>query len=126
MRCILSFFVLLFPAELWAAQSETIDLFFSGLKMFIGMIIVVGLMMLVYAINRKGIKLLKGGKTGLIRILETRHVGGKKMLCLVEVRGEELLLGIGNERINFIHHFNRSQSASGFENKLQDHLETKR
>lgn len=122
----LSVFILLFPADLWAAQSETIDLFFSGLRMFIGMIIVVGLMLLIYVLNRKGIKFLKGSKTSHIKILEMRPVGGKKILCLVEVRGEELLLGLGNERVDFLYHFNSHRSNISFEDNLQEHFETKR
>ncbi len=123
MARILPLFVLLIPSNLWGSQSENIDLFFSGLKMFIGMIIVVGLMLLVYVLNKKGIKFLKGGKPGLIQILETRPVGGKKMLCLVEVKGQELLLGIGNERIDFLHHLDScSGQDTGFEKKLQEHF----
>ncbi len=119
-------FILLFPADLWAAQSETIDLFFSGLRMFIGMIIVVGLMLLIYVLNRKGIKFLKGSKTGHIKILEMRPVGGKKILCLVEVRGEEILLGLGNERVDFLYHFDSHRSNISFEDNLKEHFETKK
>jgi flagellar protein FliO/FliZ len=123
MARILSLLILFFPAELWAASLEKTDLFFSGLKMFIGMIVVVGLMLLVYVLNRKGIGFLKKDKTGRIKIVEMRHLGGKKMLCMVEVKGRELLLGLGNERIDFLYDFSDSRAVNGFENELQQHVE---
>jgi flagellar protein FliO/FliZ len=126
MARILFVFVLFFPTELLAIQMETNDLFFSGLKMFIGMIIVVGLMLLVYVLNRKGIKFLKGSKVGRIKIVEMHHVGGRKMLCLVEVSGQELLLGLGNERIDFLYHFNDRHAGKGFENELRECVEAER
>jgi len=35
----------------------------------------------------------------LIKVLETRPLGGRKFLCVVKVRNEELLLGLSNDRI---------------------------
>jgi len=126
MARILSLLVLFFPAELWAASLEKTDLFFSGLKMFIGMIVVVGLMLLVYVLNRKGIGFLKKDKIGRIKIVEMRHLGGKKMLCMVEVKGREILLGLGNERIDFLFDFSDSRAVTGFENELRQHVEAER
>ena len=126
MAWILSLWILFFPVELWAASLETPDLFFSGLKMFIGMIIVIGLMLLVYALNRKGIGFFKKDRTGRINILEMRHLGGRKMLCMVEVKGKELLLGLGNDRIDFLYDFSASPAHNGFANELQRHVEADR
>jgi flagellar protein FliO/FliZ len=126
MARILSLWILFFPAELRAASLETTDLFFSGLKMFIGMIFVVGLMLLVYALNRKGIGFLKKDRTGRINIVEMRHLGGRKMLCMVEVKGRELLLGLGNDRIEFLYDFSDSPVHKGFANELQRHVEADR
>jgi flagellar protein FliO/FliZ len=126
MARILSLLILFFPAELWAASIEPIDLFFSGLKMFIGMVIVVGLMLLVHVLNRKGIGFLKKDKTGRIKIVEMRHLGGRKMLCMVEVKGRELLLGLGNERIDFLYDFSDSKLNIDFANELQRQAEAER
>jgi flagellar protein FliO/FliZ len=126
MAWILSLWILFFPAELWAASLETTDLFLSGLKMFIGMIFVVGLMLLVYALNRKGIGFLKKDRTGRINIVEMRHLGGRKMLCMVEVKGRELLLGLGNDRIDFLYDFSDSPVHTGFANELQRHVKAER
>lgn len=126
MARILSFVVLFFPAELRAASMDTSDLFFSGLKMFIGMIVVVGVMLLVYFLNRKGVGFLKKNKTGRIKIVEMRHLGGKKMLCMVEVKGRELLLGLGNERIDFLYDCSGSRVIDSFENELHRHVEVEK
>jgi flagellar protein FliO/FliZ len=126
MKRILCLLVLFFPAELQAGSMESIDLFFSGLKMFSGMIIVVGIMLLVYALNRKGIGFLKKNKSDRIKIMEMRHLGGRKMLCMVEVKGRELLLGLGNERIDFLYDFSGSPTNTIFEKELQRHAEAKK
>ena len=118
--------VLLFPAELHAASLETNELFFSGLKLFIGMIIVAGLMLFVYFLNRKGIGFLNGGKVSRINIAEIRHVGGRKMLCLVEVNGQELLLGLGNERIDFLCHLTGKDGIAEFKNEFREQIEEER
>jgi flagellar protein FliO/FliZ len=123
---ILFVLVFFFPATVRAASLETNDLFFSGLKMFIGMMVFVGLMLFVYFLNRKGIKFLKGSKAGRIKIVEMRHVGGKKMLCMVEVKGREFLLGLGNERIDFLYDFTDTQANAAFENELRRHVEVER
>jgi len=62
--------------------------------------LVIGLLLLCFAASRKGLSLLPGKRSGQIHILETRPLGGKKMLCLVQVRGQELLLGVSGERID--------------------------
>jgi flagellar protein FliO/FliZ len=126
MAWILPLWILFFPAELWAASLEPTDLFFSGLKMFIGMIVVVGLMLLVYVLNRKGIGFLKKDRTGRINIVEMRHLGGRKMLCMVEVKGRELLLGLGNDHIDFLYDFSDSPAHTDFANELQRHVEAEK
>jgi flagellar protein FliO/FliZ len=126
MAWILSLWILFFPFELWAASLETTDLFFSVLKMFIGMIIIIGLMLLVYAMNRKGIGFFKKDRTGRINIVEMRHIGGRKMLCMVEVKGRKLLLGLGNDRIDLLYDFSDLPPHSGFADEFQRHVEAEK
>lgn len=91
---------LLFAQPLWAAEAATEpSLLLSSLKMAAGLILVCGLLLLFYAASRKGFGVLPGKKDGLIEVLETRPLGGRKFLCLVRVRDEELLLGLSNDRI---------------------------
>ncbi len=80
-----------------AAGSENI--WIPILKMFGALAVVVGLLLLFYAASRKGFGFLPRTRDGQIQMIEIRSLGGKKFLCLVQVRGQELLLGVSNERI---------------------------
>ncbi|OGQ94853.1 MAG: hypothetical protein A2521_11230 [Deltaproteobacteria bacterium RIFOXYD12_FULL_57_12] len=64
--------------------------------------IVLGIILVFYYLSRKGLNLLPAGKAGAIKVVEMRYLMPKKALCLVNVRGRELLLGIGTERIELI------------------------
>lgn len=123
---ILSGLVLFFPTELLAATLEENDLIFSGLKMFIGMIVVVGLMLLVYVLHRKGIGILKAGKANRINIVEIRHLGGRKMLCLAEVNGQEFLLGLGNDRIDLLCRLTDKEAIADFKSEFRKQIEEER
>jgi len=84
-----------FAAETVAAPS----FLGSSLKMAAGLAFVIGILLLLYAASRKGFGVLPQKKGGLIQILETRPLGGRKFLCVVKIRDEELLLGMSNDRI---------------------------
>jgi len=50
-------------------------------------------------------------------------VGGRKSLCLVEVEGEKFLLGLGNDRVNCLHHFTAGRGGgSRFASQLEASL----
>lgn len=117
------FLFYLVPAAAFAASPGSADFFRSGLRLFVGMFIVVGIMLLFHVLNRKGFKLLESRHGGRIRILETRPVGGRKSLCLVEIEGERLLLGLGGDRVDLLHHFDSGRAGGGFENKLRQAVE---
>jgi len=110
---------LLLPTNLLAAQPEPINFFHSGMKLVVGMAIVIGIMLLFHVLNRKGFKFLENRHPGTIRIVETRPVGGRKSLCLVEIEGEKFLLGLGNDRVDCLHHFAADRGGSRFANELQ-------
>ncbi len=74
----------------------------SSLKMVAGLGVVAGIMLLIYAASRKGFGVLPQKKNGLIKVLETRPLGGRKFLCVVKVRDEEMLLGLSNDRIEYL------------------------
>ena len=67
-----------------------------------GLAVVIGILLLLYAASRKGFGVLPQKKNGLIDVLETRPLGGRKFLCVVKVRGEEMLLGLSNDRIEYL------------------------
>jgi flagellar biogenesis protein FliO len=110
--------ILFHPAMLRAAQPEPINLFASGVKLFIGLAVVVAAMLLFHVVNRKGFKFLESRHTGMIRILETRAMGARKSLCLVEVEGERILLGLGSDRVDLLHRFGAERGAGRFEEEL--------
>ena len=88
----------------------------SSLKMAAGLAVVIGILLLLYAASRKGFGVLPQKKNGLIQVLETRPLGGRKFLCVVKVRGEEMLLGLSNDRIEYL---SKVPSGDGFAEKLQ-------
>ncbi len=96
MLWLVSFFI---PSLALASESGGISPLF---RMLGSLGIVLGLLLLLYALMRKGVRFLPHAREGAIRILETRPLGGKKFLFLVEVRGKEYLLGVGGERIDFL------------------------
>ena len=75
----------------------------ATLRLIWGLLIVLGLLLVVYALAKKKLSFLNaGGGKGAITIIEMRHLMPKKSLCLVKVRGQEYLLGLGNDQINLI------------------------
>jgi flagellar protein FliO/FliZ len=73
------------------------------LRFIWGLLLVFGLLLIVYTFVKKKFSFLSVGtsKKG-ITIIETCHLMPKKSLCLVKVRGQEYLLGIGSDQINLI------------------------
>jgi flagellar protein FliO/FliZ len=96
----LLFCLLVLAQPLWAAEaSAPPSMLASALKMLAVLAVLIGLLLLFYAASRKGFGVLPKRRQGLIQVLETRPLGGRKFLCVVRVRGEELLLGLSNDRI---------------------------
>ena len=74
------------------------------LQMFASLAVVMGIIYLIYySMNRwfKGFPMGKG-RSGLIRVVETKHLAPKCSLMIVEVAGEYLLLANGGEGIRMI------------------------
>lgn len=96
----LSIVLLLTPSLGTAAEmAGNVSILTPALKMIGALAVIVGLLLLLYAASRKGFGFLPKQLDGAIKILETKPLGGKKFLCIVSVRGEEMLLGLTNERI---------------------------
>ncbi|WP_305043268.1 flagellar biosynthetic protein FliO [Geoalkalibacter sp.] len=121
MRVLFTLLLLAAPLNAWAqaaAASPTATLF----KALAGLLLVLGLVLLLYAVSRRGLTLMPGQKNGRIKILESRGLGPKKALYLVEVGGQELLLGVGAERIEVLTRLGRGQSQA-FDQTLRSELE---
>ena len=95
------------------------------LKMLAALAIVLGVMFLLSA----GLRRLRWGrgKAGQesIEIQETRPLGAKKMLCLVNVRGRQMLLGITPDRITFLSHVDPPESKSSFAQAMDRQKDTR-
>ena len=74
----------------------------SYFRMIWGLLVVLGIILVLYGIVRKRFSLLSPSPGGNIKILEIKPMMGKKALCLVEVKGQEFLLGISGETISHI------------------------
>lgn len=111
--------LILLPATAQAAEEVPDPLIGSGLRMLAGLLLVLGLMLLLYALSKRGLRWLPGSREGRIHIRETRPLGGRKALCLVEIRGRELLIGVSSEGINLLCEFDSPQGQS-FEQTLQN------
>jgi len=117
---LLTTLLLLLPQLLFAAEKiEEPSLLGSSLKMLAALAVVIGILLLLYAASRKGFGFLPKQRSGTIKVLETRPLGGKKFLCLVSVRGQDLLLGISNERIEKLASL---PPRSEFSDSLQEQL----
>ena len=66
------------------------------------LILVIGIILILYYLAGRFMKVPQGGGGGYIRVVETRHLAPKKSLLLVEVGGEYLLLSNSGEGINLI------------------------
>jgi len=90
-----------FPKNSWSAENV-----FGGtsdyLRMLWGLLIVLGIILLLYGVLKKRLSLFSSSTTQSIKILEIKPLMGKKVLCLVEVKGNQYLLGIGNDQISHL------------------------
>jgi flagellar protein FliO/FliZ len=97
---LLNILLLLAPSLVFAAEKPAdVSLLTPALKMVAALAVIIGLLLLIYAASRKGFGFLPKQREGAIKVLETKPLGGRKFLCLVSVRGEEMLLGMTNDRI---------------------------
>ncbi len=88
----------------------------SSLKMVAALVVIIGILLLFYAASKKGLPFIPQRKDGLIKVIETRPLGGRKFLCVVKVRNEELLLGLSHDRIECL---TKLQPDTRFDDQLQ-------
>lgn len=84
-----------------AAEPAATSPWVLGLKGLGSLVLVLGLILLCYAALRRWSGWLPQNKgQSRMRILEMRAIGPKKSLCLVRIDDQELLLAVGQERID--------------------------
>lgn len=116
---VLAIFLLPVPAFA-AVDGSSPGIFSAWLKLLGGLAVVLGLLYLFYALSRKGmLSFLPGAREGAIKIVEVKSLGPKRGLCLVQVRGQELLLGFGSERIECLANLGPVRVEESFASKLE-------
>ncbi len=114
-RLLIALFFIAQPV--WAGEAVAApSLLGSTLKMLAVMAVLIGILLLFYAASRKGFGVLPQRKEGLVKVLETKPLGGRKFLCVVRFRGEELLLGLTHDRIECL---SKATPAEDFSKTLE-------
>lgn len=93
---------LLFPAAARAQGDAGPELLGSLAQTVGSLILVIGVILILYYLAGRIMKVPQAGSFRYIRVVETRHLAPKKSLVLVEVGGEYLLLSNSGEGVNFI------------------------
>ena len=124
MKCAVSALLLLLPSLVSAAENSGHEFSFlaSLLQMIAALALVVGLILITWHFSSK---LMKGLPVGHqlfskhIRVVETRYLGPKKSLVLVEVGGEYLLLSSSDGGLNFIKQIDMLEEIEVVEEKQE-------
>ena len=101
---VISLFVPAVASASNAKGSEGGSMAFAVLQMLASLAVVIGVIYLLYYLSTRwfgGFAAMKG-RTGRIKIIETRYLAPKRSLMIVKVAGEYLLLGSGNEGVQLL------------------------
>lgn len=71
-------------------------------RMIWGLLVVLGVILLLYGLLKKRFSILASSEGKNIKVTEMKPLGSRKLLCLVEVKGEEFLLGISGDNITHL------------------------
>jgi flagellar protein FliO/FliZ len=74
----------------------------SYFRIIWGLLVVLGIIFLLYALLKKRFSLLANTPEKNIKVLEIKPLMGRKALCLITVKGHEYLLGISGDRITHL------------------------
>jgi flagellar protein FliO/FliZ len=89
------------PPAAYAASPQLGELD-SYFKMIWGLLVVLGVIFLLYALLKKRFSLLATSPEKNIKILEIKPLMGRKALCLVSVKGHQYLIGLSGDRITHL------------------------
>jgi len=110
--CTVLTWAVLLPTEYSYGADSEFDEMGSYFRLIWGLLIVLGIILILYGVLRKRVSLFHTPKSQAIKVLEIKPLMPKKSLCLVEVKGEEYLLGISNDQITHIATINSSNRSS--------------
>lgn len=111
--------ILLLQAGPAQAAVNSTDEITSYFRVLWGLLIVLAIILLLFAIFRKRFSLLQPRGAKAIRVLEMQPLMPRKAICLVEVRGREYLLGIGTDAITLLADLN-DHGRPSFKDVLAD------
>ena len=94
-------YIFLTPSDSYAAALTGGDTA-SYFRVIWGLLVVLGIILILYGFLRKRFSLLATGTNQDIKIIEIKPLMGKKSLCLINVKGQEHLLGVSGDRITHI------------------------
>lgn len=122
MKGAVSALIIFIPSIASAADSSRQEFSFlaSFLQMIAALALVVGLILVVWHFSSKLMKGLPAGRQLLskhIRIVETRYLGPKKALLLVEVGGEYLLLASSDSGLTLVKQIDMLEEIEVIEEK---------
>jgi flagellar protein FliO/FliZ len=121
MQFVALFLMLLIPASVQAAETPSMG--GAMLQMGWALLVVIGLILAIYGLTKKRFLLGKMGGNA-IKIIELRPLMPKSSLALVEVRGQEYLLGISADRIQLIADLSQNpqdKDKPNFDSLLAEH-----
>jgi flagellar protein FliO/FliZ len=107
------------------------DMLATALKMVAALGVVLGGLFVVYYFTRRVTRSDgAGSRDKLIRVLASKFIGVKKNICMVEVPGSILILGITNDRISLLSEIDddaileriRHAESPGSTTAFSDHL----
>ncbi|MDD2365538.1 MAG: flagellar biosynthetic protein FliO [Desulfuromonadaceae bacterium] len=124
MICALFALLSIFPSIALAAESSSQEFSFlaSFLQMLAALALVVGLILITWHFSGRFIKRLPVGQQLIaknIRIIETRYLGPKKSLLLVEVGGEYMLLSSSEAGLQLVKQIDMLEEIEVIEEKEQ-------
>lgn len=114
----------LLPSLAFAAESSSQQFSFlaSFLQMIAALALVVGLILVTWHFSSKLMRRLPAGQQLLskhIRLIETRYLGPKKALLLVEVGGEYLLLSSSDNGLRLVKQIDMLEDIEVIEEKSE-------
>jgi flagellar protein FliO/FliZ len=98
----ISFFSVLLPAGFASAAETPADEIAAYFRVMWGLLIVLALILTLYAIFKKRFSIIAPRSGKAIRVVEIQPIMPRKSICLVEVKGKEYLLGIGQDNITLL------------------------
>lgn len=91
--------LMILPTFAFAVESDETELIPMSLKVMGSLVLVLGIVLLLYALLKKSGRWIPVGKDREINLIEVRYLAPKRALYLIEVNGSKLLLSGTGDRM---------------------------